>query len=103
MWIAPSTVSIVHHLAGGSRDRYNEAGPVVRDLLALVRVAPLQNADYIEAALMHMDFDSAIQFVTCRRVGARFLVTREDFGMKRTPIPRRTAAEALPLFRRAKR
>ena len=101
-WIAPSTVSIVHHLAGGSRDRRNEAGPIVRDLLALVRVAPLRNADYLEAALMPLDFDSAIQFATCRRVGARLLVTREDFGKKRTPIARRTAAEALPLFRGAK-
>jgi hypothetical protein len=27
-------------------------------------------------------------------------VTNEDFGAKRTPVPRRSAAEMLPLFRR---
>jgi hypothetical protein len=32
-------------------------------------------------------------------VGAKYLVTRDDYGLKRTPVPRRTAGEMLPLFR----
>lgn len=99
-WVAPTTPSLVHHVCSGGRDRANAARAVVTDLMRLVRVAPLSNADYVEAATLGLDFDSALQFVTCRRVGAKYLVTREDFGMKRAPVPRRTPAEVLPLFRR---
>jgi hypothetical protein len=99
-WMAPTTPSLVHHVCSGSRDRAHAAREVVTDLMRLVRVAPLGNADYAEAATLGLDLDSALQFVTCRRVDAKYLVTREDFGMKRAPVARRTPAEVLPLFRR---
>lgn len=101
-WISPSTIPIVHHMAGGSRDRANAASTVVSDLLRLVRVAPLGNVDYHEALMLRIEYEAALQFVTFRRVGASFLVTRESFGMKRTPVPRRSPAEVLPLFRRTR-
>lgn len=99
-YVAPTTPSLVHHVCSGGRDRANAAYAVVADLMRLVRVAPLSNAEYMEAATWSIDFDSALQFVTCRRVGATYLVTREDFGMKRAPVARRTPAEVLPLFRK---
>jgi hypothetical protein len=41
--------------------------------------------------------------VTCRRVGAKYLVTGKDYGVKRAPVHRRTAAEILPIVRRGLR
>ena len=94
-FIAPVTVHIVHHHSG-----FRMAGSVVSDLLALLVVVPLDNHDYHEATKFHnFKFDDALQFVACRRVDAKYLVTRNDFGVKRAPVRRRTAAEALPLFK----
>ena len=101
-WISPSTIPIVHHVAGGSRDRANAAFTVVSNLLRLVRVAPLGNLDYHEALMLRIEYEAALQLVTYRRVGAAFLVTRDRFGMKRAPVPRRSPAEILPLFRRTR-
>ena len=99
-WIAPITIPTVHYLAkrnGG----YPTAAIVTSDLLRLLRVASLDNYDYYDAlALRDFEYENALQFVTCRRVGAEFLVTRNDFGAKRWPVKRRSAAEVLPFFRR---
>jgi hypothetical protein len=70
--------------------------------MKMVVVAPTSYADYSEALGMASDFElsEAVQFVACRSVGARYLVTNEDFGVKRAPVHRRTAAEMLPFFRK---
>ena len=100
-YVAPATLhevhSIVLHEAGVGKAR-----SVVWGLLDLVHVAPAGNSEYKEAAMLSSDYElaEALQLVACRSVGARYLVTNEDFGAKRTPVPRRSAAEMLPLFRR---
>jgi hypothetical protein len=83
------------------------AGPgvakmVMGDLLRLLAVVPLAGDDYYEALFVKGDFeyDVALQFVTCRSVGAKYLVTRNDFGVKRAPVHRRTAGEMMPFFRK---
>jgi hypothetical protein len=69
--------------------------------MQLLYVAPLNNQDHYDAlAFSDFEYEDALQFVTCRRVGAEFLVTRNHFGVKRAPVKRRTAAEVLPFFRR---
>ena len=76
------------------------AHQIVSDLLRLLVVVPLENQDYKEVlSLYQYDYEIALLFVTCRKVGARFLVTRDDFGRKRTPVHRRTAAEVLAVFK----
>jgi hypothetical protein len=98
-YVAPTTITTVHYLAKRGAGPTN-AGRITSDLLRLVRVAPLANEDYAEA--LHIGgyaYEDAIQFVTCRRVGAKYLVTGNDFGgVKRAPVRRRTAAEMLALF-----
>jgi hypothetical protein len=71
-------------------------------LLRLVTVVPARNQDYSEAVSLSSDFElsEAMQFVACRAVGAKYLVTKEDFGVKRSPVHRRTPAAMLPFFRR---
>lgn len=75
---------------------------VIHRLLKLVTVAPATNDDYREALGWSSDVDlsEAMQFATVQSVKARYLVTNEEYGMKRAPVHRRSAAEMLPLFRR---
>ena len=88
-------------LSGEAERGLSTAAIVTADLLRLLRVASLDNHDYYDAlGLRNFEYEDALQFVTCRRVGAEFLVTRNDFGAKRWPVKRRTAAEVLPFFRR---
>ncbi len=77
------------------------ARDVTRDLLSLLKVVPLHGSDYAEANGMAWKyrFEDAIQFVSCRRIGATYLVTRNNFQTQRAPVLRRTAAEMLPVFR----
>jgi hypothetical protein len=74
---------------------------VTLDLLRLVTAVPLTNQEFYEAARFHgFPYEVAVQFMTCRVIGAKYLVTRHDFGVRRTPVHRRTPAEILPLFRK---
>ncbi len=100
-YVAPTTVTevyaIVLHEAGVGKARQ-----VTWRLLDLVQVAPAGKSEYQEAVSLSSDWElaEALQFVACRSVGAQYLVTNEDFGVKRAPVLRRSAAEMLPLFRR---
>ena len=98
-YIASITVPTISWLAKTSVGPVNSGG-ILMDLLRLVKVASLNNADYQEAlGFTSVEYDEALQFVTCRVVGAKYLVTRNDYGLKRTPVQRRTAGEMLPFFR----
>ncbi|MEX2177128.1 MAG: hypothetical protein WD801_00365 [Gemmatimonadaceae bacterium] len=102
-WISPLTVPLLYHLSD-SRPRSAVSFGVVQDLLRLVRVAPLDNMDYLSALYFSdVDFEDAIQFVACRRVGARYFVTSKHFDVKRAPAERRTPMAVAPLFRAASR
>lgn len=98
-YVAGVTIPTIAYLAGTSAGPTHARGMLV-DLLRLVTVAPMNTTDYLEAVgFTTVHYDEALQFVACRAVGARYLVTRNDYGMKRTPVQRRTAAEMMPLFR----
>ena len=76
---------------------------IVYRLLRLLAVAPMRTEDFREAVRWSSDVElhEAMLFAACQCVGARYLVTNDDFGLKRSPVERRTAAEMLPLFRRS--
>jgi hypothetical protein len=100
-YVTPATLAEVHSTV------LREAGmAIARDvalrLLSLLRLAPTGNSDYAQAVMLSTDFElaEALQFVACGSVGAKYLVTNDDFGVKRTPVPRRSPGEMLPLFRR---
>lgn len=98
-YVAGITIPTIAYLAGTSAGPTNARGILV-DLLRLVHVVPMNNADYLEAiGFTRVEYDEALQFVACRAAGAKYLVTRNDYGMKRTPVHRRTPGEMLPLFR----
>ena len=98
-WISPITVPLIYYLIGGAGGPGAAEG-IVTNLLRLVRVAPLTNADYVEAThLRDFEFEDAIQFVTCQRVGARYFVTAKAFDAKRLPVQRRAPLAVSTLFR----
>jgi hypothetical protein len=93
-YIAPVTVPLIHYVGWQGAD-WSETLGITTDLLRLLLVVPLVNEDYVEASLRFRQFayEDALQFVTYRRVGARYLVTNDDFGGQRAPVRRRTAGE----------
>jgi hypothetical protein len=99
-YIAPVTLPAV------DRDARTVCGPsvtrgIMADLLRLLIVIPLVNDDYDQALnFAKFAYEDALQFVACRRVGAKYLVTATDIGKRRAPVLRRTAAEMLPFFRK---
>ena len=98
-WISPITVPLIYYLAGGAGGPGAAEG-IVTNLLRLVRVAPLTNADYVQATdFRDYEFEDAIQFVTCQRVGARYFVTAKVFSARRLPVERRTPHAVSTLFR----
>jgi hypothetical protein len=100
-YIAPVTVPLIHYLARQGGAARSGLGVTV-DLLRLLYVAQLANEDYAEAAMNFRNFayEDALQFVTCRRVAARYLVTSADYGVKRMPVRSRTAGEVVGWFGR---
>ena len=99
-YVAPTTLTEVYaevlEAAG-----MGSAQTVLHSLLRLLIVAPTRNAE-LSGALQWastVELSEGILFATCQSVGARYLVTNDDFGLKRCPVERRTAAEMLPLFR----
>lgn len=98
-YIAPVTLPAV------ARETEKAWGSVVAhmlttDFLRLLMVVPLVNDDYYEAIrFAQFGYENALQFVACRRVGAKYLVTG-DRSVKRAPVQRRTAAEMLPFLRK---
>lgn len=93
----PDVYAIVLDAAG-----MGSAQMVLSRLLKLVTVAPTTNEVYREALgwASDVELSDAMQFATCEAVKAQFLVTNEDYGMKRAPVNRRSAGEMLPLFKR---
>jgi hypothetical protein len=56
--------------------------------LRCIGVPSLRLQDRYSTALIRSAYayEDAIQFVACRRVGAKYLVTGEDYGVKRAPV-----------------
>jgi hypothetical protein len=68
----------------------------VGDLLQVVRVVPLDTADFQRALAMGLkDYEDAVQAAACLRIGAEFLVTRNARDFKGAPVDPRSAGEVL--------
>jgi hypothetical protein len=97
-YISPVTVPLVYHAMGTLNPGVNKHA--LLDLFRLVNVVQLGNIDYAEGlGFSGFDYVDAMEFVTCRVIGARFLVTRRMYGKKKLPVQSREAGEVLPLLR----
>jgi predicted nucleic acid-binding protein len=97
-YVAAHTIPTYHYIVAKQTGR-EAAVRATADLLRLVRVVPLGDADFQQALLLDLgDFEDAVQAVAALKVGADYLVTRNGEDFRGVAIPIRTAGELLPLL-----
>jgi hypothetical protein len=99
-FIASHTVTTVHYIVAKGKDK-KVAATAVTDLLRIVRVVPLADADFQQALVLGLaDFEDAVQAAAALSIGADYLVTRNEKDFQGIPIPVRSAGEVLALIER---
>ncbi|MBX6333013.1 MAG: PIN domain-containing protein [Gemmatimonadaceae bacterium] len=97
-YVASHAVTTVHYIVERERDR-STAATAVSDLLAVLDVVPLESADFQRAlALRLRDYEDAVQVAAALRIGADYLVTRNEKDFKGAPVTSRSAGEILALL-----
>jgi predicted nucleic acid-binding protein len=99
-YVAGHAVTTAYYVVEREKGRA-AAVTAVSDLLEILEVVPLEGTDFQRAlALGLKDYEDAVQAAACLKIGARFLVTRNDRDFKGAPVASRSAAEVLALFGR---
>jgi predicted nucleic acid-binding protein len=97
-YVAGHAVTTVYYLVEREKGR-SAATTAVSDLLDIVDVVPLEGTDFQRAlALGLKDYEDAVQAAACLKIGAGFLITRNERDFKGAPVTARSAAEVLVLF-----
>lgn len=85
---------LVHRARGAARAR-----SAVADLLSIVDVVALEQADFLRALAFELpDYEDAVQVAAGLRAGARFVVTRNPKDFMGAELPTRSAGEILALL-----
>jgi predicted nucleic acid-binding protein len=96
--VAAHAVTTVYYLVERAKGRA-AATTAVSDLLDILDVVALDGADLRRAlALGLKDYEDAVQAAACLKIGARFLVTRNERDFKGAPVAPRSAGEVLALL-----
>jgi predicted nucleic acid-binding protein len=97
-YVVAHAVTTVYYVVERERNR-TLAATAVTDLLQLLTVVPLGNADFQRTLGLGLgDFEDASQAAACLQVGADCLVTRNPKDYKGAPVALRSAGEALALL-----
>jgi predicted nucleic acid-binding protein len=97
-YVAGHAVTTVYYLVERDKGRAI-ATTAVSDLLDVLDVVPLEAADFRRGlALGLKDYEDAVQAAACLKIGARFLVTRNERDFKGALVSPRSASEVLALF-----
>jgi predicted nucleic acid-binding protein len=97
-FVASHAITTVHYIIERDVDR-NTAASAVADLLEALDVVALESSDFHRALAMNLaDFEDAVQVAACLRVGADYLVTRNERDFKGTIVITRTPAEFIALL-----
>jgi predicted nucleic acid-binding protein len=98
-YVAGHTITTVHYLVARAGGR-QAAAAAVTDMLRVLRVVPLADADFQQALVLGLgDFEDAVQSAAGLRIGADYLVTRNSADFQGVPLPVRTPGEILALLR----
>jgi predicted nucleic acid-binding protein len=96
--VAGHTVTTIHYIVARARNRA-AAAAAVSDLLRILRVVPLGDADFQQALVLGLsDFEDAVQAAAALQIGADYLVTRNEPDFRGIAVPIRTAGEILALL-----
>lgn len=97
-YVAGHTITTAYYIvarAAGAK----KAATAVTDLLRLVRIVPIEAADFAQALVFGMtDFEDAIQAAAAAKVGADFVATRNERDFRRSPTKARSPSELLTLI-----
>jgi predicted nucleic acid-binding protein len=97
-YVAGHTITTIHYIVAKEKDR-RVAATAVADLLRIVHAVPLGDADFQQALVLGLaDFEDAVQAAAALRIGADYLVTRNEQDFRGIHVPVRTAGEILPLI-----
>jgi len=97
-FVAGHAVTTIYYIVERVRDRAT-AVTAVADLLQVLDVVELGRADFQRAlALGLRDYEDAVQAAACLRIGARYLVTRNERDFKGAPVTPRSPGEVLAVL-----
>jgi predicted nucleic acid-binding protein len=97
-YVAGHTITTIHYIVAKERGRQT-AATAVTDLLRIVHVVPLGDADFQQALVLGLsDFEDAVQVAAALKIGADFLVTRNEQDFRGVAVPVRTAGEVLAVI-----
>lgn len=97
-YVAGYAITTVYYVVERERNRA-AAATAISDLLELLTVVPLDNADFQRALGLGLrDVEDGAQAAACLRVGADCLVTRNPRDYRDAPVTLRSAGEALALL-----
>jgi predicted nucleic acid-binding protein len=86
-FMAGHTLTTVHYVVSRARDR-QVASEAVTDLLRLLEVVPIEKVDFNQALILRMDdFEDAVQGAAALKIGADYVVTRDERGFGSLSIP----------------
>jgi predicted nucleic acid-binding protein len=97
-YIAGHTVTTIYYIVAKEKGRPT-ANTAVSDLLRILHVVPLGDADFQQALVLGLgDFEDAVQAAAALKIGADYLITRNERDFRGFSIPIRTAGEILALL-----
>ncbi|MDT8369674.1 MAG: PIN domain-containing protein [Longimicrobiales bacterium] len=86
-FVASHTLPTIHYVVTRARDR-GIATTAVSDLLRVVDVVPVEKDDLHHALVLPVeDFEDAIQLASGLRIGADYIVTRNEKDFRAGSIP----------------
>jgi predicted nucleic acid-binding protein len=97
-YVASHSITTLYYVIARARTR-QIAATAVSDLLRLLTAVPLETADFHHALVLALeDFEDAVQAVACLKVGADYLVTRNERDFVHAPVTPRSAGEVFALL-----
>lgn len=71
----------------------------ITDLLRLFEIVPVEKADFYQAVALPVgDFEDAVQMVCALKVGADYIVTRDERDFQASLVPARSPGAVLALL-----
>ena len=97
-FVAPHTLPTIYYVVAQSQDR-TIAKTAVTDLLRILDVVPITRADFQRALELSMgDYEDAVQAAAGLKIGAQYLVTRNERDFQAAPVPTADAPTVLALL-----
>ena len=97
-FVAGHTLTTIHYVVSRTNDK-QAAASVVTDLLRFLDVVPIEKVDFNQALVLPMDdFEDAVHAAGALKIGADYIVSRDEKGFRGVGISSVNAGEVLSLL-----